>query len=444
MPRGDSRPVLTYEGKLGLMALAAGIPGSMIALLLLWLGGFSAELRWTCATVILTAWVGFSLAARGSVVYTFRTISNLLAALREGDFSVRGKEPARLDARNEVVREINMLGATLREQRLGAVEANTLLRIVMSEIDVAIFAFDENRCLRLANRAGERLMGAASDSLRGRSAGELGLAHCLDGEPRLSFQQQFHGKAGWWGMRRTVVREQGRPLQLLVLSDVTEALRDQELQAWQRLVRVLGHELNNSLTPIKSIADSVRGILAREPLPEDWREDSAHGLSIITSRADGLSRFIGAYARLAKLPTPSRQPLEIRRIVESAVRLETRSAIAIAGGPDTWIEADPDQIEQVLINLARNAVDAALITGGAVRTGWSASADTTEIWIEDEGPGLAGTSNLFVPFFTTKAGGSGIGLVLSRQIAERHGGALTLENRTGAIGCVARLKLPIS
>jgi two-component system, NtrC family, nitrogen regulation sensor histidine kinase NtrY len=443
MPRLNLRSVLTYEGKLGLLALAAGLPGSAIALLLLWLGDFSTELRWTCASVIVAAWIGFSLAARGSVVYTFRTISNLLAALREGDFSVRGKQRAGLDGRNEVVREINLLGATLREQRLGAVEANTLLRIVMSEIDVALFAFDENRRLRLVNRAGERLMAAPSDDLRGRSAGELGLAHCLEGELRSSFQQQFPGKSGWWGMRRTTVREQGRPLQLLVLSDVTEALREQELQAWQRLVRVLGHELNNSLTPIKSIADSVRGILSREPLPDDWREDSTHGLSIITSRADGLSRFIGAYARLAKLPTPHRQPLQLRKIVESAVRLETRSAIAIAGGPDIRIEADPDQIEQVLINLARNAVDAALITGGGVRTGWSASAKTAEIWIEDEGPGLAGTSNLFVPFFTTKAGGSGIGLVLSRQIAERHGGGLTLENRTGAAGCVARLKLPL-
>ena len=243
-------------------------------------------------------------------------------------------------------------------------------------------------------------------------------------------------------MRRTRIRERGLPLELVVISDLTEALREQELQAWQRLVRVLGHELNNSLTPVKSIAGSLESILARDPLPSDWREDVTRGLHVIHSRSDSLTRFISAYARLAKLPRPQLQPLEAGDCVRRAVSLETRVPVDLKTGPPIGIRGDPDQLEQVLINLLRNAADAALSTGGGVRAGWKKDGAMVEIWVEDDGPGLAATANLFVPFFTTKPGGSGIGLVLSRQIAEAHGGELALENREGATGCIARLRLP--
>ena len=205
---------------------------------------------------------------------------------------------------------------------------------------------------------------------------------------------------------------------------------------------LLGHELNNSLTPIKSIAGSLEAIVARDPLPDDWRDDMRRGLNVIMSRSDSLSRFIGAYARLAKLPRPQLQPLLVADCVGRAVSFETRLPVHVDPGPGFTIQGDPDQLEQVLINLLRNAADASLVTKGGVTVGWQR--DTMlEIWIKDEGPGLSSTANLFVPFFTTKPGGSGIGLVLSRQIAEGHGGALSLENRTDGPGCVARLRLPL-
>jgi signal transduction histidine kinase len=166
------------------------------------------------------------------------------------------------------------------------------------------------------------------------------------------------------------------------------------------------------------------------------------GLSVITSRSESLSRFIGAYARLAKLPRPQLQPLDVAACVRRAVSFETRIPVEVKPGADVTVQGDPDQLEQVLINLLRNAADASLTTKGGVQAGWRRDGAMLEIWIADEGPGLSSTANLFVPFFTTKPGGSGIGLVLSRQIAEGHGGALSLENRTDGQGCIARLRLP--
>ena len=430
-----------YEGRVVLLALLAGLPGAAVALIILWTGNYAARTQWTLSVIICGAWWGFTMAVRERVVFPLQTLSNLLAALREGDFSVRGRAPRPDDALGEVMREVNTLSGTLREQRLGALEATTLLRIVMREIDVAIFAFDERQRLRLVNRAGERLLAAPAGRLIGQYAADLRLAACLEGEPQGTFQAVFPGGAGRWGMRRSRIRERGLPLDLLVITDLTQALSEQELQAWQRLVRVLGHELNNSLAPIKSIAGTLESLLGREPLPDDWRQDMRRGLGVINSRSDSLTRFIGAYARLAKLPRPQLQPLDVAALVERAVSFETRVPVSIVPGPPVTVPGDPDQIEQVLINLLRNAADASQ-PGVAVQIGWRRDGAMVEIWIKDEGPGLSTTANLFVPFFTTKPGGSGIGLVLSRQIAEGHGGALTLENRSDRSGCAACLRLP--
>ncbi len=426
------------------LALVAGLPAVMTSLIMLWHQDHSSKVQWTVSVLIVGFWLGFSFGLRDRVAGPLRTLANLLEAMREGDYSIRARGGKSDDALSEVIQQVNMMSSTLRAQRLGAMEATTLLRKVMEEIDVAVFAFDPEQKLRLVNRAGERLLGEPAERLLARNAVSLGLEAYLAGEPEQTVQRSFPGGTGRWGVGRSMFREGGLPHQMLVVTDLTRPLREEELKAWQRLVRVLGHELNNSLAPIKSIAGSLESILGRNPRPSDWEDDMRRGLAVIASRSESLSRFMSAYARLAKLPQPTLAPVEIGTLIRRVVGLETRLTLELRPGPDLIIRADGDQLEQLLINVVRNAVDATLETGGTVRVGWRRQNANLLIWVRDEGPGLANTSNLFVPFFTTKPGGSGIGLVLSRQIAEAHGGTLTLQNAGDGPGCEACLTLPLS
>jgi two-component system, NtrC family, nitrogen regulation sensor histidine kinase NtrY len=442
------QPRFRFDQRILFLALTAGFPAALVALILLWTGDYTARVQWTLTVFIVGVWAGCSFSVRHRVVLPLQTLSNLLAALRESDFSIRargasGRGAASDDPLGTVLLEVNVLASTLHDQRLGALEAGALLRTVMVEIDVAVFTFDGMERLRLVNRAGERLLGRTADDLLGRHASELGLSAYLQGPtPRIA-DAAFAGGSARWEVRRTTFRQEGRPHQLLVLADVSRPLRDEERQAWQRLIRVIGHEINNSLAPIKSIAGSLESILSRPDLPGDWNEDMRRGLAVIAARSDSLSRFTTAYARLAKLPAPRVDSVDVAVLVRRVAGVETRLKIAIEHGPEVTIRADPDQLEQLLINLLHNAVDAALETGGGISIGWTRNRRAFELWIDDEGTGLPNDSNLFVPFFTTKPAGSGIGLVLSRQIAEAHGGTLTLENHADRRGCRAYLRLPM-
>jgi nitrogen fixation/metabolism regulation signal transduction histidine kinase len=434
--------MLTHDRRLVLLALGASLPAVMVALFLLWRGAYPLPLQVALTLLVGVVWIGCTVALRRHIVYPLQTISSLLGALREDDFSIRARGASDADALGAVMLEINELADTMRAQRLGEQEATALLRGVMAEIDVAIFAFDAGRRLVLVNRYGGHLLGRPEADLLGQRADDLGLGDAFDSGSGVQ-DMRFPGGVGRWEIRRRPFWQGGEAHELLVLADVSQPLREQEREAWQRLIRVLGHELNNSLAPIKSIAHSLEDRLALETPPPDWREDMRQGLTVIGSRADALSRFTSAYARLARLPPPRFQSVAVGPMVTRLVSLETRLAVHVLEGPAVSIAADPDQLEQLFINVLQNAVEAARETGGNVAVGWRVHDDLLEAWVEDGGPGLQHTANLFVPFFTTKPGGSGIGLVLSRQIAEAHGGTLTLENRAHARGTRALVTLPV-
>jgi two-component system, NtrC family, nitrogen regulation sensor histidine kinase NtrY len=436
-------PRLSYETRISILAIGAGLPGVVAAIALLITGGYSAKVIWTLGLLIGGAWLAVSLLLRERIVRPLQTISNMLAALREGDYSLRGRGARAEDALGLAMLETNLLGETLKSQRLGALEATALLRTVMAEIDVAIFAFDEDGALRLVNRAGERLLDQPRERLIGRPASALGLGDLTSAQAGRVQDRAFPGRSGRWEIHRTGFRQDGRPHTLLVLADVSRTLREEELQAWQRLVRVLSHEINNSLAPIKSLADSLRKLVERAGSDRAAAEDLRKGLGIIVGRSDALSRFMASYVKLARLPAPKRAQLNLGELVRRVAALEMRLPVSVDPGPEVILAGDADQLEQLLINLVRNAVDAALETNGGVAVMWRVAHRAVTVDVLDEGPGLTTTANLFVPFFTTKPEGSGIGLVLSRQIAEGHGGVLTLENRHDARGCVARLVLPL-
>src|SRR5687767_8772249 len=439
------QPRLSHDRRLLLMALASALPGAAISLIFLWTGDYTPNVHWTLSVLIVTVCLGFAFALRERVVVPLQTLSNLLAALGEGDFSIRARGARGGDPLGEVMIEVNALVEILRHQRLDALEATTLLRKVMAEIDVAVFTFDEGAELKFVNRAGARLLGQVAERLLGRRAQEIGIDIYLHGEAPRVINTAFPGGVGRWEVRRSQFRQGGRPHELLVLSDLSRPLREEERQAFQRLIRVIGHEMNNSLAPIKSIAGSLSAIIDRDPPPSDWRDDVMRGLAVIASRSESLSRFMSAYARLAKLPPPKLTQLDVSSFVDRVITLEKGHHIRLQAGPRVIVQADGDQLEQLLINLIRNAVDAVRETSGGVTVGWDRlpGAQSMELWVEDEGPGLSNTGNLFVPFFTTKPGGSGIGLVLSRQIAEAHGGTLLLANREDRRGCRATLRMPI-
>ncbi|MCU0634990.1 MAG: ATP-binding protein, partial [Gemmatimonadaceae bacterium] len=399
-----------HERQVWRLALLVPLPGVALAVWLLWDVPMESGMRWTIASGLVLVTLLLVGALQQRVTRPLRVLANMLAAVRERDFSMRAQRPDPSDALGLAMVELNALMDELRSRRLGSLEATSLLRQVMHEIDVAIIAFDDARNLRDVNAAGETLLGAPAARLMGRSAEALGLAPLLDGEVPRTVRATIGGRDARWEVRRGAFRQDGRPHQFVMLSDVSRALRAEEQQAWERLVRVLGHEIRNSLTPIASLSDRLGELVQRVPaeraLPEELRTDMVEGLRLISTRSGGLTRFMASYTQMLRVPPPRPAPVRIDALVARVAQLETRCPVHVADTGAVIADVDVDQVEQLLINLVRNAAEASAETGGAVEVRVETATRAVTIVIDDEGPGVPETANLFVPFFTTKPGGT--------------------------------------
>jgi two-component system, NtrC family, nitrogen regulation sensor histidine kinase NtrY len=466
--RPRKRARLLYEHRISLYSFLVALPGLLVATVLVWAQAWSLESRLALIGAELFVWWLLAMALQEQTTRPLQTIANVIASLREEDYSFRARNAAPEDALGELSLEVNALADMLSDEKIRNIEATALLQRVVDEIDAPLFAFDPARTLRLVNPAGEHLLRQPKARMLGHGAAELSLEECLTAANESLVELNLKDSQARWLLRRSSFRQNGVPHTLVVLSDVSRALREEERRAWQRLIRVLGHELSNSLAPIKSIAGSLSSRVSSTPMDADVRSDLQRGLEIIETRSASLQRFLEAYRKLAQMPAPVLRAVSLVPLVTRAASLETRVKVCLQAGPDVVFQADPDQLEQMLINLVRNAADAVLETsGGQGLTGpalsgstneerfsvtgrpstgkvvvrWDSNEENVTLAIEDDGPGLSNPANVFTPFYTTKPNGSGVGLVLSRQIAEAHGGSIEIGNRPGGRGCVVKVVL---
>jgi nitrogen fixation/metabolism regulation signal transduction histidine kinase len=425
-----------------LLALAGGLPALLVALYFLREAPIADSVHRLVVVVLFGVWIGFAIAVHRATVEPLRSISNLLEALRGGDYAIRGRYAKKGDALGDVVLEANRLGATLRAQRFEALEASALLHKVLAEVDVAVVAFDGDDRIRLVNRAAGELLRRHPDALMGLTATETGLEGLVEGPAVSAESHIFPGRGGRWQVMRETFREGGRQFRLLVITDLSQALREEERRAWRRLIRVIWHELNNSLTPIKSVIETSRDALAAGTPDPAERQELAHNLALVAERAESLRRFLSRYSELARMPEPTIVACDVPALLRQVAAVQPAGRVRVSAGEGLHLRGDPDQLQQALINLVRNAVEAMGDAPEPVELRALRGRDAIVFEVEDSGTGVANPDNLFVPFFTTKPGGSGIGLVLARQVAEAHGGSLSLQNRRHRSGCIAQLTVP--
>jgi two-component system nitrogen regulation sensor histidine kinase NtrY len=433
------RSSLPYDVRVTLAVLLAGIPPWLLIIVALALAGVSGYVIALAAVThgLFVAYCAYYVYSRTTL--RLRTVSNLLDAMVHGDYSLRATPAAPQDNLSELIELINRLANTLSEQKLETRESQLLLHRVIAQVDFAILIVDDAGRIAVANPAAARLLASDESDLVGRAADTFGLKLAVSAEASERRELDLPGGRGKFYVQAERFFANQREHRLVFIADIQRLLRDEERRAWQNLVRVLGHEINNSLSPITSIADTLLRV-ANRGLQDGDDARLREGLAVILERSRSLAGFLQRYQQLTKLPDPDRQPTPLAPMIERIAALYTTRTL-VWRGPALTLFVDPQQFEQLLLNLVKNAVEASP-PEQAVEIVASIEADRARIAVRDRGPGLADTRNLFVPYYSTKPGGSGIGLFLSRQIAFNHDGDVQLHNRTDGPGAEAVVWLP--
>ncbi|PHZ83879.1 sensor histidine kinase [Paremcibacter congregatus] len=434
-----------FEAQLTLLSLIASVP---LLLLLLWVMIYADISIWL---ILLTAFIGGILVIYTNhriyqkSTYQFRSLSNLLDAMIQGEYSLRARSDQSDGALGELIVSINGLAARLNQQRWESVESQHLLHTVIEHIDVAIIALNEENKINFSNPAAKKLLWLDQADLNDKLMEQLTFVHNFSSGRHEAVELSLGHQQGRFNIHVEEFRDGGIQHKLLFITDVRTLLRDEERKAWQNLVRVISHEINNSLSPIASISQTLNRLIKRQGHSTENNKDLIEGLTIISERANGLRQFVDSYRKLAKLPEPKKQMVSILELLEKICVLFKDQSIVIETEVDVQLFIDPVQFEQVLINIFKNANEAMSQTNpkGVIRVEWYNTEYFFKLVICDVGCGINNSDNLFIPFYSTKKHGSGIGLVLCRQIIEAHKGRLSITNQTNSLGCNVTIEIPL-
>jgi two-component system nitrogen regulation sensor histidine kinase NtrY len=446
----NNKPGLNYQGpkktpyqtRQKWLIAAIASPGLLISIVFILSTDQSLQFRILSVIILLALCFIFVALLLRESTNMMLTVSNLAGSIADGEYSMRGQVIDKNDKLCQVFEALNQLADELKNQKYSEIEHTGLIENILQSIDIAVFAFDDSGRLTMANSAADKLYNVEKLMEKGLTSHSLDLTPFIENMPKGIIDRQFPGQNGYWQMQLNRFRQDGEARDLLLISNVSKAFKEQERDSWQRILRVLGHELNNSLTPIRSMSESLLTLISSKNKPDDWQEDVESGINLINKRTHAISRFMQDFSKLAKLPTPSTRLTDFKGIIERCCQLLGESNFNLQSGDSVEIIADADQLEQLLINILKNGIEASP-EGEKVAVSWFTQNESLICEITDNGSGIANFDNLFVPFFSTKQTGSGIGLVLSRQIAEAHDGSFDLSNRSDGSGCVARLVLPL-
>jgi nitrogen fixation/metabolism regulation signal transduction histidine kinase len=433
---------IAFEDKLVRLALFTGLLPTLSCSVLLFFIDMSIYPKILLVLLLLVCIFYCAFSIRQQVIFQLRTSTNLVEAMTSNDYTMRANNKGLDGALSDFNQLLNTLAQTLAEQSLITREKQILLTKVTDQIDVAIVAVDNNQAISLMNPAAEKLFKCRFEEMQGWPIKQLGLQNVLfkDYNSVAEFEIKQHKKKVL--IRTDQYFEKGIKHKLIFITDIQNLLREEERQAWQKLLRVLSHEINNSIAPIASIGETLEKMVDKQYSNTDLDNDLKEGLGVITERAQSLNIFIQRYQKLAKLPHPSKSLFNIEPLVQSVALLFPDANIKL-DSEELVIYADKDQFQQVLVNLLKNACESMQDNPQEeICVDWRKVSQLIEINVRDQGTGISNIDNMFVPFYTTKPQGTGIGLSLSRQVMVNHGGDLIIKNRTDKKGVQATLMVP--